>query len=268
MNAIQVAINSVKNSIPRRILEDVFLNRYTQYRAVPISIEERIRREVVLARVLPDCQLRYGNTTYIPLTGLRGEQVTPNEYVYHIPKDRTGGLAIMSALSIAYLTPLSNYGNINYLGSFNGSVVNEATSYMLDAHDVSPVFASSRVTLVGENTILIKNAPLSGDGMSLYCILENDQAINHLKPKSIAFFKQLVLLAVKAYIYNELILEIDQARLVGGHDLGKYREIVESYADADEMYNEKLTEIMGVVFFLNDEEQATRHIRLMLGGPR
>lgn len=104
--------------------------------------------------------------------------------------------------------------------------------------------------------------------MSLYCILENDQAINHLKPKSIAFFKQLVLLAVKAYIYNELILEIDQARLVGGHELGKYREIVESYADADEMYNEKLTEIMGVVFFLNDEEQATRHIRLMLGGPR
>ena len=79
MNAIQVAINSVKNSIPRMILEDVFLQRYTKYRAVPLSIEERIRKEVVLKRVLPDCQLEYGVTTYIPLTGLRGEQVTPNE---------------------------------------------------------------------------------------------------------------------------------------------------------------------------------------------
>lgn len=270
-NAVQMAIQSVKYQIPKQILEDVFFNRYVQYRSTPLSIEERMRREVVLGRVLPDCQLEYGVTTFIPLAGLVPERVSAEEWVYVIPKERTGGLSIMSALSVAQYA--LDYGTGStvpsvYGARWDGGVVMQATNWMLNAHDTNMTFSSSRVTLVGENTVLIKGPSMMGDYYALYCILENDEAINQLKPKSIPVFKQLVLLAVKAYIYNTLVIDLDTARLTGGHELGRYREIVDSYSDANEQYEELLHEKLGVVFFLNDEEQATRHIRFMLGGPR
>lgn len=268
MNVVQISVNHIKNVIPRMILEDVFANRYAQYRASPISIEERIRKEVILGRVLPDCQMEYGLTTFVSLSGLRAEYLPGNDAVIVIPKERTGGLSIMSALSIMYANP-TGLNNTNQYGTrYDGSVITQATGWLMDAHDNHPMYSSSRVTLVGENTILVKGLPMIGDNMMLECILENDEALNTLKPKSIPVFKQLIVLAVKAYIYNTLILEIDTARLTGGHDLGKYREIVESYSDAEEQYNELLQEKIGVTFFLNDEEQTTRHIRFMLGGPR
>ena len=269
-NAIQMAVQSVKYSIPKMILEDVFFNRYVTYRSNPISIEERIRREVVLGRVLPDCQLEYGVSTFIPLAGLVPDVISPTERVFHIPLERTGGLSIMSALSVAYMN--GGYGSMgvgSYMNNrYDGGVIMQATDWMLNAHDNLPLYASSRVTLVGENAILVKGDLLLSDNLGVYVILENDEAINTLKPKSIPVFKQLVLLAVKAYIYNTLVLEIDSARLSGGFDLGRYKEIVDSYSDANEMYEEMLNEKIGVLFFLNDEEQTSRHIRLMLGGPR
>lgn len=271
MNAIRMSINSAKTKIPRQILEDVFVKRYQVDRSSPISLDERIQEEVILKMVLPDCQIEYGIITYLPLANAKVDRIHNQgfEYqaVYELDKSITGGRNIMSALAISYVNPhLSTWSHSMQAGG--NSVILQAAQSLANANAQIPMTSSARVSLINGNTVLVRDTTMLPTNSYLMCIMENDDLLNTIRPKSIPHFKRLILLAIKAYIYNELVLELDQGKLVGGQELGRYREIVDSYSDAAEQYEELLDEKIGKIFFMNDEENMTRHVRLMLGGSR
>ena len=81
-------------------------------------------------------------------------------------------------------------------------------------------------------------------------------------------FSELCVYAVQAYIYNEYIIQMDIGELHGGQNLGKFKEIIESYQDADELYRTFLREKMGKIFVMNDTESYTRFLRGVMGGRR
>lgn len=271
MNAIRMAINSAKQTIPRQILEDVFVRRFQIDRSSPISLDERINEEVILKMVLPDCQIEYGIISYLPLANARVERIYNQgfEYqaIYELDKTITGGRNTMSALAISYVNPyLSAWSNTTRPNG-NSTILQAANSLSQTTSQI-PMTSSARVSLINGNTILVRDTTMLPTSSYLMCIMENDDLLNTIRPKSIPYFKKLINLAIKAYIYNELVLDLDQGKLVGGQELGRYREIVDSYSDAHEQYEELLHEKIGKIFFMNDEENMTRHVRLMLGGQR
>jgi hypothetical protein len=267
MNPITKALDEVMFRIPREILKVVFQEPYQQFRDLPSDIKERIRFMVLAPRVLVDCNLVNGVETRIDLSDVPRETVE-NGYVtvFQIPKTKTNGRAILSVFDVTYgyLANLqSGYGG-NY-GTGRGSPALSMASQVMEAQLRTGNIGTARVELIGENVVMVQDAMILPQNMYLRCSLENDENLSNIQARSYLAFARLVELAVKSFIYNSYIIQLDMGELRGGVQVGKFKEIVEGYSDAEMMYREYLDETWAKVAFMNDPESMTRYISLISG---
>jgi hypothetical protein len=265
MNAIQKALSDVKNRIPRQILERAFIKAGALGGIhTPVSLDYRIREEVINERVIPDCNLVGGTETTIPLYNVVPKHIDTYNTVYRIPKSMTQGRTISKVLHLSF----GQNGVIGYTNpqQFKGSALMDAGDGLVAAHLPIPMTSTAYVSLIGENTVLVRDTMRLPGMLFLRCVLEADSEFSHLKPQSIPAFSKLVEYATKAYIYNKLVIEIDQAELSGGVSLGRFKEIIDGYADANELYEQYFNEVWQKVALFNDPEAFKRHLKLISGG--
>lgn len=267
MNPITRAIDVVKFRIPRLILDEVFQNQGYYTRGVPISIDERMLAAVVRPRVLVDCSLVGGAEVLIDLDGIPGEFVNMFETIYRVPKSRTQGRSIISCLSVGYGTTSQIAQTGGTTGFRPGSVtpITQGAQSITDSFSPVPAISTAKCSMIGENVILIKDTNPPVANAYLRCVIAHDENMSHLQPRTIPAFTKLVELAVKAYVYNEMSVRIDQAFLSGGQTLGRFKEIVDEYRDAEEMYNTYLLEKWTKIELMNDREAHNRFIRIQTG---
>lgn len=267
MNPVTRAVDIVKMRIPRILLDEVFQEQTYRWRGAPISIDEQILIKVVRPRVMVDCNLVGGTEMLLDLSGLSSEFVNMYETIYRIPKERTAGRSIVSVLSVGYGTTSMIATTGGTTGFRPGSVtpVTQGTQSVMDSFSPTPAISTAKVSLIGENTILIKDSNPPVANSYLRCIIANDENMSHLQVRSIPPFTTLVELAVKSFIYNELDVRMDQAFLSGGQALGKVRERVDEYRDAEEMYNTFLKEKWQKIALMNDIEPWNRLLRRQIG---
>jgi hypothetical protein len=275
MNVIRKSIDEVKYRIPKAILEKVFLNYGTYNRYVtPTSIDDQLLNLVIKARVLVDCNLIGGTQAMIPLSGLAFNRTDLNETVINIPKSRTQGKSINSVLNVAFVSPTSTSAGMGF-GSFNssnsmmnGSALMGSTKAALAAFDNIPLVSTAKAQLLGENTVLIRDNIVINQNCYLRCILANDEELSNIQLRSYKNFAKLVEFATKSYIYNNLIVEIDQGQLQGGVNLSIIKEIISNYADAEQNYQDYLRDVWEVVAYMNDSPSYSRHMKLVIGSNR
>lgn len=267
MMALSKALYEVRATIPAEILLEVFAAKDIWFRRSSATIDENITATVVRPRVMVDANLVGGLELLVDLAGVVGEK--PNNFttVFRVPKDRTQGRSIISALYVMY-GDLSRMSPGNVSASMGQSAMLQTAQSMVDAMGALPVTGTANVQLIGENTIMVREQSYLPSTLSLRCIIENDDQLSHLQLRSLGMFAKLVVLAVKAYIYNYLIIRMDQGQLAGGHNLGVFKTIVESYADANELYDTFLREKWQKIALMNDRESYTRLIKTVIGGPR
>ncbi len=270
MNPVMRAVDVAKYTIPREILVETFQPKNLHWRQTPPSLDEQMLSLVVRPRVLVDCDLVGGTEIIVDLSGLAYEVVNQFEAVYRIPKNRTGGRTIMEVLNVGY----GSASMMAYVGGTSGfspgsvTPVTTATQAMGDAMGPIPVVSTAKATLIGENVIVVKDsAPITANTY-VRCIVSNAEDMAHLQLRSIPKFAKLVELAIKAYIYNELIIRMDQAQLSGGRELGAFKQVVETYADANQQYEEYLQLKWKKIAFMSDRETFARHIRTRIGSFR
>jgi hypothetical protein len=280
MNAIKKAVDEVKFRIPRQLLEKVFVDGSYAWRSVASksSVDEQMLNMVIRPRVLVDCNLVGGVQMLIPLEGLVTE--TPNIYttVVHIPKTKTDGRSIISAMDIifssnAFGVGIGGFGQTGgtyapYTGdnaAENGALMS-ATMGVLSAADKIPMVSTANVTLIGENTIMIRDHVLLTPASMLRCIVENEDNLASLQLRNYGHFADLVTWAIKAYIYNELVVLVDTAELRYGQAVGAFKDIFMGYADAEQNYQDYLRNTMQKVMFMNDRAQYRRLLKLTIGG--
>lgn len=270
MSPITKAIDEAKFRIPMAILREAFRDINASWKARVISLDEQIMNAVVKSRVLVDCNLVGGTEAQIPLDGLPVSLYDQFTTVYQIPKSLTQGRSIMSVLSVGYAAT-SLMGIMGGMGGVKPCSVTPmmtAAQAMMDSHSQIPVASSAQVQLIGENVVMIKGTAPTITNSFLRCILANDENMSHIQMRSIPVFCRLVELAIKSYVYNELIIRMDQAQLSGGGELGAFKAIVEGYADSEELYQEHLMKKWSKTAFMNDKETFNRHIKLMVGAMR
>lgn len=267
MNAISKALDEIKYRIPKEILNIVFSNIQVGWRNTAISLDEQILSKVIKSRVLIDCNLVGGTEAFISLEGV--EQYSPDQFVtvFRIPKDMTQGRTIMSVSSVSYVSP-GMMAIAPAIQGYNQSSVKPslvAGQAMMDAMSPIPVTSTARVELIAENTIMVRDiAPRTGHGY-LRCTLANDDQLSHIQMASILQFCTLCEHAVKSYIYNETIIALDKGQLYGGHEIGKFRDIIESYSEEEKEYQDYLRNTWMAVAFMNDAETFTRFIKMGMG---
>lgn len=263
---LTAAVENLRFVIPTKVLQIVFLKRLNRYQSNAYSLNERIMMDVIRPRVLQDCSISYGTQAIIPLDAATITHTDAYSTVYSIPKELTQGRSIMSALNVGFgLAGYSAYGGgYQYMPN---DLMNAANA-MSNAHASMPITTTSNVQLIADNTILVRDTLRIQGGLYLRCVLENDERLTHLHHKAIPVLKELIKFAVQAYIYNAYLIEMAEAELIGGQELGVFKSIVEGYSDAEELYQTTLREKYSIAAFTSDQESMRRYIKTMVGGLR
>ena len=268
MNAIRKAIDEVKWRIPSQVLQIVFKDTVSGWRGAPISIDELMLSKVIRPRVLIDANLVGGMEIIIPLDGLIPEYIDNYSLVYKIPDDRVLGRSIISVLSIGYM-PYSN--GFNSMGTSYGNIaptsINDTASAaqrLADSYSSIPPISNAVIDLIGHNTVVIRDQYRVSAAYQLRAIVGNEDNLNNINPRSYHAFAKLVELAIKSYIYKEMLISIDQAYLMGGQDLGAFKTYIETLSDSEDMYQTYLRETWQNVAYHNDVVGFDRHLKLMV----
>jgi hypothetical protein len=255
-------------NIPKEVLTVAFREDTSNWRKAPVSMDSLIINKVIRERVMVDADLVGGSTVIIPLSGLSPTYTDVNGLVYEIPMELTNFRTIMSVLSVSY---------VPYTMSFAGSPSNRAVGFNNNISDLEiasqrvgdamsgiPPISSASARLIGHNTILLNDTLRVTNAYQVRCILGNEENLNNISPRSYLYFADLCIHAAKAYIYNKLIVMMDQAYLSGGQELGAIKSIVEGYSDSYQNYDTYLREVWQRVAVFNDQPQHQRLIRTMI----
>lgn len=267
MNALRKALDDIKFVIPRPILDTVFVKRHSSWRSQAPSLDEQILNAVIRQRVLVDCNLVGGHEITVPLTSITPEEVDSNSVVYRIPKELTQNRSIVSVLNITYVDMNSVAGSM-YFGNCGVTAEQSAAQGLLDSISPMPMISSARVNLIGENVVMLSDNIRPPGNSYLRCIVAHDEAMSHLSPRSYRPFCKLVEYAVKSYIYNEYVVEMDLGELRGGANLGKFKDVIEGYSDAEELYDTFFRERWQKISAQNDPKTMVRLMKMITGGGR
>lgn len=277
MDAIRNAIRDLKFTIPRALLDKAFVNRFSGWRQqTQVDLDSQLLNLVIKPRVLVDCDLVGGTQITVPLEGLDFQITETGTTVVRIPKSRTDGRSIVSVLHVSYMsstnvaaiaTTYGSTGTQSYNPTENSALMG-ATAALMNSHDKIPITSTANVRLIAENVVMFRDVFTPSANAFLRCVVANDENLNNIQIRSYPHFAKLVGFAVKSYIYNTLIIEIDQAELQGGAALGMFKTILEGYSDSEQNYQDFLSETWQRVAFMNDQETHHRYLKLLTGGMR
>lgn len=267
MNPISYALQRIHAVVPKELLQKAFIDRDRYTRSTPQTLGEAIKAVVLRPRVFVDMDVVGGTEVFIRLEGLMTSRPDDFTSIYQIPKSRTQNRSISSVLNITFNDPTG----ISYYGMATGcqSTQMMATAQgLLDAAGTVPVTSTHQVQLIGENVVMVRDTTILPANAFLRCILASDENWSHLQMRTFRRFAEGCLYAVQSHIYRVLVIEVDQAELSGGFQLGRFREVLDGYADAEELYQTFLTEKWQKISLMNDHESWTRHLRGVVGGHR
>ena len=264
MNLIQYSLSCIEREIPREILEYVFISSVPLASRTPASLHSRIEAEVIEKWIRVDCGLMGGTEVKIPLTGLPYQQYDNYDLVFQIPMERTQGRRITQVHSVnsRYHDSTSQF---NYGRQGHGSTLLGEASALLDAANPPEISSTANVSIIGPNIILIKDDVLHLNDMYLLAIVSYDQEFSNVPPSHYYLFAQLAVMATKAYIYNNAIIRVDQGTLYGGMNLGEFKNMIDNYADAAELYHTMIKEEWQGAAVMADKSRHHRAIKTQLG---
>lgn len=267
MDAIAKAISEIKFIIPREVLNEVFIQRFQEYRATPTNIDTQLLTEVIRPRLLVDCDLIGGIEMYVPLNRVQQQIVGLYSYVYNIPKTLTNNRSIMSLLEITFNDPttLGNYGNNS---TNQSSVMSQVAMGVGDAQGSIPLTETADLQLIGDNVVYVRGMLTIPTNSYLRCKIGYDSRMNHLPPGAYLAFAKAAEYAVKSYIHRELVIKMGSGQLQAGQLLGPFKEVVDSYSDAEQNYQDYRKQVLQKVLLMSDRESYTRLMRFGFGGFR
>lgn len=268
MNTLHSILDEVFFRIPDEILQLAFMRSNRSWRQAPLNLHEEVISKVIKPRVMRRMAERGGQTIRVDLGRLtpifKDKEVT----VFRIPANLLNNRELVCVLRCSYLPMGTSYvgfgtdiGTIYQNGS---SMLTSVGNRIADSSTMAPVISTAQIDIVGHNTISIKDQIKNVGMYTLYCQVTDDPYLNNIHPRSHMILAKLFEYALKSYIYNHLVVKMDAGVLDMGQELGAFRNIVEGYADSEEMFQETLRTKWGKIAFMNDEHRINRHYRGMI----
>lgn len=264
MRLPQLAMNYLNRVIPREILERAFIDPSLRVGKTTYSLDALIKNEVLYGQVFEDCNTVGGSETVVPLNGLRFEFLDNYTLSFTVPRNRTNGRTISRILSISY-----GQGVIQGFSDYSSSAtvpLLEAGKQLVNSHSAIPVVSTATCRLIGDNCVLVQDNVSMPVFTYLRCMLENESDFGNISPAYYTTFYKLVEYCAKAMIYNRLVLKQERGFIYGGASLGEMKGIIDSYADANDLYMEVLNNKWRKQSLLNDPESKRRHLKLLIPG--
>ncbi len=257
MNPITKAMSEIRFNIPMEILNIAFNNNNSI-----VSLDEQIMAKVLRPRVLVDCNLVGGVEKLVSLSNAVVKFMNGYSAVYTISKSALDDRPIVSILS--YLPGVLNQSSLYAQNYGDGNAVLAAGSRVMAGYSSDAPVPTTDMELLGDNIVLIKYRQFPNVPGMLRLVLANTTNMENINPRSYLVFSALCVLAVKAFIYNTLYIQLNKAYLYGGSELGNVQEYVDGLSDSSELYSDFLETKWRKVSFMNDDESYSRFLRSMI----
>lgn len=264
MNPIAKALDEIQFNIPPEILKTVFTHDDFYLCSSPLSMETRIREQVIDGRVLVDMDIVGGTEVYIPLGApVNSEYIDQFTVAYQIPDELTQNRPIRQIYSVHF--GILGYNTAQTVMHGTSTALGNEMRRVLDSALRTPPASTSYINLVNHNTFIVKFSYLPYSAAFVRCRLGNDDSLSFIRPQSIPKFAELCMWATKAYVYNKMRIRIDQAYLSGGQELGAYKDAIMEWSEAEERYQETLKVWKNISQNFNDPESRRRTLRTLVG---
>lgn len=244
---IDYLIGYVKRGIPPEILRYAFFQN-TGIGEMRANIDWMIRSSIIDGWVMKDCNVLGGVECFIDITGCKQEHY-PGGTLVKISDSQTGGKIITSVLGVSF--SMGSY----YQSAMGNEIVN--------AVDGPNLMGSCRVWVVGDNTVYFEGGLLSTMRW-LRVVVENDKDFGNISDKSLTMLGELCLLACRAFIYNNKIIDAENQVVIQGLPMGRLTDIINEWSNAADDYRELRDTKLRRMLFLNDGYAKNRHIRMLL----
>ena len=262
MSAIKYGIDRILREIPTEILHMAFL-RKSSFFGIETSLESQITDLVIKKIVLRDTNVIGGVTITIDLNKCNmtyyEKNRTAHNVVIKVPFGVTNKKKILEPLSL-----VGNAGNNSGYNSSNNPLLSAMSNKMDHDGGIGSSFATSNLELIAPNTILVYEETMGLNNGFIKVIVENNNNLTNISPRSYLSFGELCVLATKQHIYNKLIIDLDKGALYGGHELGKISDIINGYESATEDYNNYIKEKWMKTTFMNDKPAMSSFMKTML----
>lgn len=255
MDAITYSLSQLYLTIPRELLNEVFKPSLNLR-----SLDGIIKEKIIVGIVLPACNLYSGKIKKVRLLSSYAIPTTDigtfypasscNYTYFKVPKEVTENRKIIHALDIGY--PMESYANFGFASSIGGNTIESMAATALSSFTESPQTLVPVPIVMDDNIIRLDPPQLSFTEWILSCMLEYDSNFTNVYPNMYEAISEMVRYATESYIYNDLIMKIDHAELVGGRNLGVMKNIVEEYKGSYEKYKEALKVFRGEAVFDKD----------------
>lgn len=276
MSAINFILRKIRSKIPERILIEAFTKGEPEGLEHYVSLDERITEKVIRGQVMLDLNIYSQRVVHVPLNGLQPKIDYYNNAVFKIPLDRTFGSYIVRArgFSPTSFNPLSGemsaltptQGQKAKLGCFKGNWLTDKVEKMVERSKGGGggMDYNVEIEVKGPNVVLLHDcAGLVFANLILECVLEYDSQLNQIKPTSYPILAEAAVLATKAYIYQQLFLDLDSGALEYGQSFGRFDQIIEGYESASDDYDEYIKMKVRKVLFANDHKSFSDYVRLI-----
>lgn len=255
-SAITYATRRIMESIPREILqkaftaqEEFFIGGMSNQRSLRSLIED----EVIRASLNRDLQALTSEEVTIPLGGLSVRYYDSYQIAINIPLQYTGGRVIQDVIRINYY---EDFEGPQYIGANQSG--NQINTYVLKANDilnsVSPaeITGTSRVRLVGPNTLLADVGSIAPSWMSAVVLVEPDVNMRDITPLMYEDYARLAVAKAKQLIYNKLVIRVNRGEIHAGVELGEFKNQIDRYSDMGDTYYDLMETWKSVQACAND----------------
>lgn len=272
-SAINYALQEIRYRVREPLLREAFMSQLRTYSIVPTDIDTLIRKNVIDTRVMSACNLIGGEEILLDLSGLPRQMPDERSSLFQIPFELTQGRQIVAVNSVSYgygqSIAYSSYNpwfdSMQQSGCGNAGVLTAANP-MYAAMSNMPIVETARVSLVNTNVIMIEDQIRIPDRVFLRCRIAHDSEMANIQSASWGAFAELCVLATQAYIYNKLIIAVNQGQIMGGYELGEFKNQLDNFADSDELFRTFLAEKWYKTSKMNSTETHRRHVRNLMGG--
>lgn len=257
--------------IPRQILEEVFKDEWLE-RNMPTSLEDRIFQRVIRPRVMMDINMYMGQEIVINLQGSDVKEVDHYTRIYRLTPAHTNNREIITAACIVYIPAGSQvYSRSSMFTTHTDARNNDFLNYaamQVDSVSSIPIVHSTRVEVVGYNTIRVYDRAQFKNPYALRAYVTHDNKLSSIPPTAYMELSELCILAVKAYCYNQMVITQGDNFLRRGMELGVFKDIVQRWEDCATQYKEYFKENWKVQGQLMNEDRHHGHLQMLtrMGG--
>lgn len=239
---VRHAVRHIIENIDRRTLELAFKEKDRRLNQV-ISLESKIKSQVLMSKVLPDISPYSGIERRLPIADARVTLLDSNvdlikEYVIEYTPEYLNGKEIVN---VSDVTTRGFYSGGPTSGGSNPSSLLRAAEPMLNDYK-SLAESITRIELLGDNIVIVSIQGIMTHIGSAYltCNLGTGENFEHILPRQRMAFSKLCRIAAENLIYTKLYTALDEGYIEGGHNISRIKDVVDKFSDAGERYYDEL----------------------------